>query len=51
MVGLVVPSWRQVERCEYMAWDESRDGPRHLIDMLDTEQGVATALRHIRLAR
>ena len=51
MAGLVVPSWHQVERSEYMAWDESRDGPRHLIDMLDTEQGVATALRHIRLAR
>ena len=51
MAGLVVPSWHQVERSEYMAWDESRDGPRHLIDMLDTEQGVTTALRHVRLAR
>lgn len=51
VVGLAVPSWDQVEHSEYVAWDESRDGPRHLIDMLDTEQGIAAALRHIGLAR
>lgn len=50
LAGSAVPSWEQVISRDYAAWDESRDGPRHVIDMLDTEQGVAAALRHIRLA-
>jgi len=51
LAGSAVPSWDQVVNRDYAAWDESRDGPRHIIDMLDTEQGVAAALRHIRLAK
>jgi predicted kinase len=51
LAGSIVPSWEQVVNSEYLAWDESRDGPRHIIDMLDTEQGVAAALCHVRLAR
>lgn len=50
LAGLAVPSWDQVVSRDYAVWDESRDGPRHVIDMLDTEQGVDAALRHIRLA-
>ena len=46
-----VPSWDQVVNRDYAAWDESRDGPRHVIDMLDTEQGVAAALCHVRPER
>lgn len=45
MAGQVVPSWHQVEMGEYTPWDEDRDGTRHLIDMLDTEQGVRAALQ------
>ena len=51
LAGSVVPTWDQVVNGGYLAWDESRDGPRHIIDMLDTEQGVAAALSHIQLAR
>ncbi len=47
MAGQVVPSWDQVENGAYVPWDESRDGPRHMIDMLDTEHGVRAALRHL----
>ena len=28
-------------------WDAGQDGPRHLIDIFDTELGVAAALSHI----
>jgi hypothetical protein len=45
---LAVPSWDQVEHGDYVAWDDARDGPRHIIDMLDTDQGVGAALRCIR---
>jgi predicted kinase len=48
LAGLAVPSWDQVVSHDYAVWDESRDGPRYIVDMLDTEQGVAAALRHIR---
>jgi predicted kinase len=47
MAGQAVPSWPEVEQGEYIPWNESRDGPRHLIDMLDTEHGVRTALHHL----
>jgi len=51
LAGSAVPSWDQVVNRGYATWDESRDGPRHIIDMLDTEQGVTVALSHIQLAR
>lgn len=41
----VVPTWEQVQDGEYLPWDEQRDGPRHVIDMTDTEQGAAAATR------
>lgn len=43
LAGAVVPSREQVEHGDYVAWDESRDGPRQIIDMLDTERGVVAA--------
>jgi predicted kinase len=49
MAGQVVPSWHQVEQSDYAPWDEVRDGPRHVIDMIDTEHGVRTALHHLGL--
>ena len=45
LVGQVVPTWQQVHASEYVPWDEARDGPRHVIDMIDTAQAVADALR------
>ena len=44
LAGLVVPSWEQVMAAEYVAWDDLRDGPRHVIDMTDTAAGVRAAL-------
>jgi len=29
---------------EYVAWDDLRDGPRHVIDMTDAAAGVRAAL-------
>jgi predicted kinase len=51
MAGQSVPSWQEVEQGEYVPWNESRDGPRHIIDMLDTGQGVGDALHHLRASR
>lgn len=45
MAGQTVPTWDAVLAADYVAWDESRDGPRHVIDTTDTEQAVADALR------
>lgn len=45
--GSAVPTWDQAANHDYATWDESRDGPRRIIDMLDTEQGLAAALLHI----
>jgi predicted kinase len=47
MAGQSVPSWQEVEQSEYVPWNESRDGPRHLIDMLDTGHGLREALHHL----
>ncbi|MGH8961336.1 MAG: AAA family ATPase [Jatrophihabitantaceae bacterium] len=48
-----VPTWEQVLASDYLAWDEARDGPRHVIDMTDTKRGVTAALAHLqqRLSR
>ncbi|MDO5495347.1 MAG: AAA family ATPase [bacterium] len=45
--GQVVPTWDEVAGREYAAWDEVRDGTRHLIDMTDTEAGIRNALAAI----
>lgn len=45
LVGQVVPTWDDVIAADYLSWDDDRDGSHHVIDMTDTEQGVATALQ------
>lgn len=44
LAGQTVPSWGQVMSTEYVAWDDARDGPRHVVDMTDAAAGVRTAL-------
>jgi predicted kinase len=51
LVGQVVPTWQEVLTAEYFSWDEARDGPRQVIDMTDSEAGVAMALDHLRKVR
>ncbi len=51
LVGQVVPTWQEVMAAEYFPWDEARDGLRWVIDMTDTEAGVAIALDHLRQVR
>lgn len=48
LVGQVVPTWQEVMAAEYVPWDEDRDGRRQLIDMTDTDAGVALALDRLR---
>ncbi len=45
--GQVVPTWEQVVAEEYEPWDEARDGPRLLVDTLDTETALAAIRRHV----
>ena len=47
LAGQVVPSWAWVQAQPYDAWDESRDGPRHVVDMSDGARGVEAAMQHI----
>ena len=42
-----VPTWADVRDGRYELWDEQRDGSRTVIDMTDTEAGVALALRRL----
>lgn len=44
LVGQRVPSWEQVHDTSYVAWDESRDVARHLIDMSDSAAGLRTVV-------
>jgi predicted kinase len=44
LVGQRVPTWAEVTADGYVPWDEMRDGPRVVVDMTDTEAGVAAAL-------
>jgi predicted kinase len=44
LTGQVVPTWDEVLAADYVPWQDERDGPRHVIDMTDMEQGVADAL-------
>ena len=41
--GQVVPTWADVVGRQYVPWDESRDGPRVLVDMTNTSAGLALA--------
>jgi predicted kinase len=43
LAGHTIPSWEQVQTDEYVAWEEERDGPRHVVDMTDTAAGVRRA--------
>lgn len=45
MPGQVVPGWQDVAQAGWVAWDEERDGRRVLIDMTDTREGLAAAVR------
>ena len=42
--GHRVPTWDEVERGEWTAWDEDRDGPRLVLDATDTRSAVDRAL-------
>lgn len=44
MEDQVVPTWDDVVACDYRPWVVERDGARHVIDMTDTELGIAGAL-------
>jgi len=44
LAGQAVPAWDQVVAAKYVAWDDLRDGPRHVIDMTDAAAGVRAAL-------
>jgi predicted kinase len=48
LIGQVVPTWDDVLAGDYVPWQDERDGPRHVIDMTDTERGVADALELLR---
>ncbi|MFC7621243.1 AAA family ATPase [Microlunatus sp. GCM10028923] len=45
LAGQSVPTWDDVLTGDYEPWDETRDGPRHLIDTTDSEQAARTAVR------
>lgn len=44
LAGQTVPTWADVLAGDYDPWDETRDGPRHLIDTTDTDLAVRSAL-------
>ena len=46
-----MPTWDEVQRSEWVAWDEARDGRRLLVDTTDTAFAVARVLEAIRGAR
>lgn len=45
--GQNVPTWEQVQASDYLAWDDARDGPRILVDMIDADEGYRNAMRHL----
>ena len=45
--GQDVPTWEQVQAGDYLACDDTRDGPRVVIDMIDADEGYRTAMRHL----
>lgn len=48
LVGQTVPTWDDVLAWTYEPWDESRDGPRQLVDTTDSEQALQTVLAVLR---
>jgi predicted kinase len=46
--GHEVPTWDEVQRGEWVAWDEIRDGRRLVVDSTDTASAVALVLDAIR---
>lgn len=40
--GLVVPSWQDVLTSDYVPWDETRDGPRLVVDGGDGDAAAET---------
>jgi predicted kinase len=42
-----VPTWEDVEAGEWAPWDETRDGPRTVIDTTSAETALASALKII----
>jgi hypothetical protein len=51
MPGQIVPTWDQVEAWPYAPSDESRDGPRHPIDMTSSVAGMDQAMLLFVLSR
>jgi len=47
--GQVVPTWEEVTSCDYVLWDEERDGPRTIVDMTDTATAVTAARSRLSL--
>lgn len=41
----VVPTWDDVLAWEYVPWDDERDGPRVVVDMIDPDHAVTGVLR------
>ncbi|GAB3764137.1 P-loop nucleotide/nucleoside kinase family protein [Microlunatus parietis] len=48
LAGQTVPTWAEVQAGGYEPWDETRDGPRHLIDTTDMDEAAAAALAVVR---
>lgn len=46
--GHEVPTWDEVQRGEWSAWDVARDGRRLLVDATDTKSAVALVLESVR---
>lgn len=45
--GQNVPTWEQVRASDYLVWDDARDGPRIVVDMIDADAGYRKAMRHL----
>ena len=48
--GHEVPTWDEVQRGVWSAWDDARDGRRLLVDATDTASAVALVLNTVRHA-
>ncbi|MEP6697355.1 MAG: ATP-binding protein [Pseudonocardiales bacterium] len=45
--GLVVPTWEQVLASGYQPWQEDRDGPRLIVDGVDTDGALRAIRRYV----
>lgn len=43
----VVPSWEAVASGDWVGWDETRDGPRLVVETSDTVDAVDTVVEHV----